>query len=191
MRVTEIGPGSRVVILDKDKDNNIKKIMVIDSRYNNGSSYYGNWVYGKVDTKDSDCFWLKKDSDGSYIKVYYGSINSSYVYTDRSYWFEIKDGKLQSVPTTTDPSRQTGRYDLSGTIYQVSKYNTTEMDIYLTSNTRVRYTIDSTRTKIEGRYQRFSDLYNARYSDLEGLTVEFKLRSNSGNDNYIDYIYIR
>ena len=52
VRVRDIGPGSRVVILEKDKDT-IKKIMVIDSRYNNGYGYSNDWVRATVNYIDS------------------------------------------------------------------------------------------------------------------------------------------
>lgn len=170
VRVREIGEGSRVVILEKDKDL-IKRIMVIDSRYNNGYSY-GNWVYGKVDSIVGDYFWLITDKDRYGTKISLGRISSSYLTTGKSYWFDIKDGVLQSIPTTSDPSRQTGRYDRSFRIADVD-VSSREKTIIYEAGSRTGYEINRD-TVVSGDYN-INDILSMRKNDFIGLNVSITL----------------
>lgn len=181
VRVRDIGEGSRVVILEKDKDV-IKKIMVIDTKDNRGYSY-GNWVYGKVDSIVGDYFWLITDKDRYGTKISLGRISPSYLTTGKSYWFDIKDGVLQSVPTTTDPSRQTGNYDRSFKIKAVD-FERDKIIIYEDSSFRNGFTIDN-YTNFYGSYK-YNDFINNSRNYFVNSTAYVKV----GYNNHVEEISI-
>lgn len=185
VRVRDIGEGSRVVILEKDKDV-IKKIMVIDSRYNNGY-YYGDWVYGKVDSVARDHFWLITDKDKYGIKIDLGRISNSYLIAGKSYWFEIKDGVLQSAPRDSRPDGYYyNKYDYDMKVTSSRSFGR-EIDI---TGDRGTFTIDKDTT-IEGLFSRFDQISSVDNA-LRNYSVSFKLRSSSSSSNvkYIDTINI-
>lgn len=183
VRVREIGEGSRVVILEKDKDL-IKRIMVIDSRYNNGYSY-GNWVHGTLLDKGKYTVTILPDNSSSRITVDINNASVSGLVIGNAYWFEIRDSKLQSNPTTKVPDNYNGRYGYDKTItidYFRSYVNSNKIDI--TDKNNVDYYIDS-RTDVSGYYTSYYDLVNADRRFVEGLKADITIGSNG----YISKIY--
>ena len=181
VRVRDIGEGSRVVILEKDKDV-IKKIMVIDSKYNNGYSY-GNWVYGKVDSIVGDYFWLITDKDRYGTKISLGRISSSYLTTGKSYWFEIKDGVLQSIPTTTAPNKYNERYGYTTLKVYQANVRTDKIYLYETTNDRGFY-IDRDTT-IESNYS-FYELTTKDETFFKYANIQIV----ADRDGHVDKLYI-
>lgn len=189
VRVRDIGEGSRVVILEKDKDV-IKKIMVIDSRYNNGYSYNDNYIYGKV-TRKGGTYLEVSDNYSSKDYIIDSSISLTGITEGYSYYFKVSDknGRPKLITwSEKEPSdfRNNSRYgyDKSITIkYIWSKNSSNSID--LTDSNGNDYYIDR-KTDVSGYYRDFYELRDADSRYVEGLKADITL-SSSG---YISKIYI-
>lgn len=189
VRVRDIGEGSRVVILDKDKDT-IKRIMVIDTKDNRGYGYNDNYIYGKVIRKGADYVQVS-DNYSSKTYVIDVGISISGVSEGYPYYFKVSDknGRPKLIAWyDKEPSdfRNNSRYGYDKTItidYFRSYGNNNKIDI--TDKNNVDYYIDS-RTDVSGYYTSYYDLVNADRRVVEGLKADIIIGSNG----YISKIYI-
>ena len=183
VRVRDIGPGSRVVILDKDKDNNIKKIMVIDSRYNNGGTYYGNWVHGTLIDIGAYTITVLPDNSTSRVNIDINGANVRNLNVNKPYWFEIKDYKLQSDPTSITPNGYNGRYGYDRTItIDYFNYNATKNEIYIIDTDNRFYYIAS-NADVSGDYSSFSALIKADNSNIRRSRACLLYTSDAADDS--------
>lgn len=180
--VSEIGAGSRVIILEKDGKDTIKKLMVIDSTVNNGYSY-GNWVHGSLIDKGNYTITILPDGSSSRITVDINNASVGGLVIGKPYWFEIKDSKLQSDPRTTAPSGYNGKYDRSFKIKAVD-FERDKIIIYDDSSYRNGFTIDN-YTKFSGSYS-----YNDFISNYRNYFVDYTAYINVNYNNHVDEITI-
>ena len=150
--------------------------MVIDSRYNNGYSY-GNWVHGTLVDMGKYTVTILPDSSSSRITVDINNASVSGLVIGKPYWFDIKDSKLQSNPTTTTPSGYNGKYGYDKTITIKSFWSfSSRNSIDLTDSYGNEYYIDS-NTDVSGYYKDFYELRDADRRFVEGLKADITLSS--------------
>ena len=188
VRVRNIGEGSRVVILEKDKDT-IKRIMVIDSRYNNGYSY-GNVVRAKVKFVDTNNI-IAEDVDNS-RKDYTIDVNGKYVGNIKNggiYYFRLSDisERYPKLIEYSENSLQNNNNKYGTRTENVYYARKASGNIYLNFNRRndAEYYIDD-RTTIGNNYST-KYLFDNYLDLLLDKTVDINIDSN----NHISYIYIR
>ena len=177
IRVRDIGEGSRVVILEKDKDV-IKRLMVIDTKDNRGY-YYGNWVRARVNYKKSDAIGIKEyNSDREYeVKVSSSIDISKFDYTTY-YYLEIINNTVRSysIKEPDDYRRSGSRYDKTIIVDSIY-YNSNREKLYLWDKDNNDYTIDR-YTTISGYYSSFNELSRENGSYVNGLKADITVGSN-------------
>ena len=126
------------------------------------------------------------DNSSSRITVDINNASVSGLVIGKPYWFEIRDSKLQSNPTTTTPSGYDGRYGYDKRITIKSFWSFgSRNSIDLTDSNGNKYYIDS-KTTVSGYYRDFYELRDADSRYIEGLMADI----TSNSSGYISSIKI-
>lgn len=181
VRVRDIGEGSRVVILEKDGKDVIKKIMVIDSRYNSGSSYSNDWVRATVNYIDSSTI-IATDYYNSNIS-YTIDANGKYISSiskGSTYYFRLSDKNNRYYNLIEYSYKEPDNYSYNRSGYKtvkVYKADIRQNRIYLYETSYDNgYYIDSDTT-IETSYS-FNELTRKdesffRYADIQIIADKY------------------